>query len=102
MANRKPQARHAEYRVAAFLSLEEARNLDRQGQLMFQNFEHSLSGLDGLAAIDEANNFEDGDIIPCYVRICKNKGYQAPQGRKVQTVDGTSTAAEAAEDLPLS
>ena len=102
MANRKPQARHAEYRVAAFLTLDEARNMDRNGQLMFQNFEHSLSGLDGLAALDEANNFEDGDIIPCFVRICKNKGYQAPQGRKVQTVDGTSTAAEAAEDLPLS
>lgn len=102
MANRKPQARHAGFRLAGFLSLEEARNMDRNGQVMFQNFEHSLSGLDGLAAIDEANNFKDGDIIVGYFRVCENKGYQAPQGRKVQTVDGTSTAAEAAEDLPLS
>lgn len=102
MANRKPKARHEEYRIAAFLSLEEAQNLDRAGQLMFQNFEHTLSGLDGLAAIDEANNFEDGAIFPCFIRVCKNKGYQAPTARKVNLVNGESAAASDAEELPTS
>ena len=102
MANRKPKARHDGYRIAAFLSLEEARNLDRDGQLMFQNFEHDLSGLDGLEAIDEENNFEDGDIFVAYIRVCKNKGRTKPEGRKVQTVDERDTSVEAAESLPLS
>lgn len=102
MANRKPKARHDGYSIRAFLSLEEAQNLDRTGQLMFQNFEHSLSGLDGLAAIDEANNFEDGAIFPCYIRVCRNKGYQAPEARKVQLVTGESAAATDAEELPTS
>lgn len=102
MTNRKPKARHDEYRIAAFLTLEEAKSLNRAGQLMFQNFEHTLSGLDGLAAIDEANNFEDGAIFPCYIRVCRNKGYQAPEARKVNLVDGESAAATDAEELPTS
>ena len=101
MSNRKPQARHAGYRIAVFETLEEAEALDRNGQLCFQNFDHELSGLDGLEAIDSENNFEDGDIFPAYIRVCKNVGKRQVAGRKVKLLNREG-AGEASEALPLS
>ena len=107
MAQRKPKARHAGMRIAVFLSKEEALAEDRNGQIALQNFEHTMTGLNGLDALDAENDFEDGDVIaiPCYIRVCKNKGYTAPVGRKVTVLrDEAETVAtsDSAEDLPLS
>jgi hypothetical protein len=101
MSNRKPQARHAGFRIAVFETLEEAQAMDRSGQLCFQNFDHELSGLDGLEAIDEENNFEDGDIFVGYIRICKNQGKRKVEGRKVTLLNREGND-EATEALPLS
>jgi hypothetical protein len=101
MSNRKPQARHAGYRIAVFETLEEAEAMDRDGQLCFQNFDHDLSGLDGLEALDSENNFQDGDIMIAYVRICKNVGKRTVKGRKAKLLN-RDNGDEAAEALPLS
>lgn len=107
MANRKPKARNSDMRIGVFLSKAEALAEDRQGQVAFQNFEHSLTGLAGLDALDAENDFEDGDVIaiPCFIRVSRNKGYTAPTGRKVAVVrDNAETPAEStsAEEIPYS
>ena len=95
MANRKPTARHADFRVAGFLTKDEALQNDRNGQVMFQNFEHNLTGLTGLDALDQSNDFQDGDVFPIWVRVCKNTGYQAPSSRKVSVIRETGEGEQA-------